>query len=217
MDTGDEGVSGKTVRCLESGRPGPRPRAPTREPAITATGSSTAIRTRAVCGMSAPSLAGCWTPAGSSRRDEGGRLPKVLNSADRSNGRRRFVGSAKLHASALSIVAIKLLIFFFIDLEMSGCAVSRQAKSVTASWRWRTLFRPGMRKAAPLVTGQTPRQGCGSPPHRRSRSNGPIERRTRARHREDLAAQEANRLVIWTHQVDVFASAGESVEGSAAV
>ena len=47
--------------------------------------------------------------------------------------------------------------------------------------------------------------------------NGPIERRARARHREDLTAQEANRLVLWTHQVDVLASAGESVEGGVAV
>jgi hypothetical protein len=46
---------------------------------------------------------------------------------------RRFVGSAKLHASALSIAEIRLLMFFFIDLEISGCAVSRQAKRVTAS------------------------------------------------------------------------------------
>jgi hypothetical protein len=64
--------------------------------------------------------------------------------------RRRFVGSAKLHASALSIAEIRLLMFFFIDLEMSGCAVSRQARRVTASWRWRTLVGPGMRKAAPF-------------------------------------------------------------------
>jgi len=47
--------------------------------------------------------------------------------------RRRFVGSAKLQASALSSSEIRLLMFFFIDLEMFGCAVSRQAKRVTAS------------------------------------------------------------------------------------
>src|SRR5665647_2093462 len=41
---------------------------------------------RAPSGMSALSLAGRWTPAGSSREYEGGRLPKVLNGADRSNG-----------------------------------------------------------------------------------------------------------------------------------
>jgi len=51
----------------------------------------------------------------------------VLNGADRSNGPCRFVGSAKLHASALSIAEIRVLVFFFIDLEMFGCAVSRQA------------------------------------------------------------------------------------------
>src|SRR5450631_3218093 len=36
--------------------------------------------------MSALSLAGRWTPAGSLKQDEGGRLPSGLNSADRSNG-----------------------------------------------------------------------------------------------------------------------------------
>ena len=35
---------------------------------------------------SALSLAGRWTPARSSREDEGGRLPSGLNGADRSNG-----------------------------------------------------------------------------------------------------------------------------------
>ena len=47
--------------------------------------------------------------------------------------------------------------------------------------------------------------------------DGPVERRARARHREDVTAQEADRFVLRTHQVDVFASAGESVEGGLAV
>jgi len=47
--------------------------------------------------------------------------------------------------------------------------------------------------------------------------DSPVERRARARHREDVTAQEAERLVLRTHQVDVFASAGESVEGGVAV
>jgi len=34
--------------------------------------------------------------------------------------RRRFVGSAKLHASTVSIATTRVLMFFFIDLEMSG-------------------------------------------------------------------------------------------------
>src|ERR1035437_9236444 len=64
--------------------------------------------------------------------------------------RRRFVGAGELHALGLSIAEIRLLMSFFIDLEMLVCTVSRQAKRVTASWRWRTLLGPGLRKAAPF-------------------------------------------------------------------
>src|SRR5665647_2037755 len=47
--------------------------------------------------------------------------------------------------------------------------------------------------------------------------DGPVERRARARYREDVTAQEAERFVLRTHQVNVFASAGESVEGGVTV